>query len=253
MTLFHTASGSGTPLVLLHAFPFSNEMWQPQFGLAGYQLLLPDFPGFGKTDPDPDMTIDSMADAVARLLDELNVAQPVVLGGCSMGGYVALAFARNHGRRLRGLLLSDTKAEPDDDKAKAVRNKVIDAAPTLTAAALMEDMIPKVLGTTTRDSRPLVVEEVRQIGAAQQVAGIVAAQKAMRDRADARPWLKDIRVPTLVVVGEEDAITPPAAAKALADGIRGSTLVTIPAAGHLPNLETPDEFNRVVGEWLART
>lgn len=249
MTLAFADSGHGRPLVLLHAFPFDRAMWTPQAAIANVRLLGPDLPGFGAS-PVAESTVDTMADAIAHWLDELTIDEPVVLGGCSMGGYVALAFARRHAARLRGLLLVDTKAEPDDDDGKANRNKMIDGAATLTAASVIDGMIPKALCDLTRSTRPDVVAEVRRLGAAQSVAGIVAAQRMMRDRPDARPSLAAIRVPTLVVVGEHDAITPPTVATAMAAAIPGSRLAILPSAGHLPNLEVPDAFNATVEDWL---
>ncbi|QEL14442.1 alpha/beta fold hydrolase [Limnoglobus roseus] len=253
MTLSHTSTGEGMPVVLLHAFPFSSEMWRPQMTLTNaFRLITPDLPGFGQSPLRDDLTTETMADAVAELLGELKLTEPIVLGGCSMGGYVALAFARKYPQRLRGLLLNDTKADPDDDAAKAGRNKMIDAAATLTAATVIDGLLPKQLSDTTRQNRPAVVDEARRIGATQPIAGIVAAQKAMRDRPDSRPVLGQIRVPTLIVVGEHDPITPPALAKGMAAAIAGSQLEVIPTAAHLPNLETASEFNAIVRSWLER-
>lgn len=249
MSLAFSESGSGLPVVLLHAFPFDRTMWMPQAALENVRLLCPDLPGFGET-PVADSTVDTMADAIAGWLDEIKLADQIILGGCSMGGYVALAFARKYPARLRGLLLADTKAEPDDEAAKANRNKMIDAAATLTAESVIDGMIPKALSEATRETRPAVVAEVHRIGAAQPVAGIVAAQKMIRDRPDARPSLAAIRVPTLIVVGEHDAITPPSAAQAMAAAIPGSRLAILPTAGHLANLEVPEVFNATVGDWL---
>ncbi len=253
MTLSHSSTGEGMPVVLLHAFPFSSEMWRPQLSLANtFRIITPDLPGFGDSPALANPTTEAMADAVAALLDDLQLTDPVVLGGCSMGGYVALAFAGKYPQRLRGLLLSDTKADADDDAAKAGRDKMIAAADTLTGESVIAALLPKQLSNTTRDNRPTVVDEVKRIGAAQSVAGIVAAQKAMRDRPDSRPVLGQIRVPTLVVVGEHDPITPPAVAKAMAAAIPGSRLEVIPTAAHLPNLEASSEFNTVVRGWLER-
>jgi 3-oxoadipate enol-lactonase len=241
-------SGTGPPLVLLHAFPFDRRMWEPQAALPDVRLVCPDLPGFGAS-PVAASTVDTMADAVAATLDGLQL-KTCVLGGCSMGGYVALAFARRHAHRLKGLLLIDTKAEPDDETGKANRQKMIDAADTLTSTGVVDGMIPKALCETTRTRRPDVVESVRRLGAGQSVAGIVAAQAMMRDRPDSRPSLGSIRVPTLVLVGEDDAITPPTNAKAMADAIPDSQLAVLPDAGHLPNWEVPDAFNARLASWL---
>lgn len=246
--LAFTDTGSGLPLVLLHAFPFDRRMWKAQESLPNVRLVCPDLPGFGES-PVVESTVDSMADAVAELLQALFI-ESCVLGGCSMGGYVALAFARRHANRLKGLALVDTKAEPDDDAGKANRQNMIDSAATLAPTAVIDGMIPKALCDSTRTQRPEVVETVRRLGTAQSVAGIVAAQRMMRDRPDSRPSLGAIGVPTLVIVGEHDAITPVANAKSMADVIPGARLAILPDAGHLPNLETPIAFNETLSIWL---
>jgi 3-oxoadipate enol-lactonase len=129
---------------------------------------------------------------------------------------------------------------------------MIDSADSLTAFAVIEGMIPKALGPTTRKSRPETVEQFRKLGSSQPVAGIIAAQRAMRDRADSQPFLAEIRVPTLVIVGEEDEIAPPEGAKRMADRIPGSELCIIPNSGHLPNWEEPVRFNAVLGSFVNR-
>lgn len=247
--LAFSQSGTGQPLVLLHAFPFDRQMWEPQVSLSNVRLVCPDLPGFGESPVAPS-TVDSMADAVAALLDRSRI-DTCVLGGCSMGGYVALAFTRRHPDRLKGLVLIDTKAEPDDEIGKANRQKMIDSKATLSAASVIDGMIPKALCDSTRTMRPGVVETVRRLGEAQIVAGIVAAQTMMRDRPDSRPGLGGIRVPTLVIVGEHDVITPVANAKTMADAVPKSQLVILPDAGHLPNLEVPEQFNEALSHWLS--
>lgn len=252
-TMSYLEAGTGRPLVLLHAFPLSAEMWRPQLESFAdrHRVIAPDLPGFAGSEPLQEASIDGYADAVAGLLDALGVTEPVVLGGCSMGGYTAFAFARRHAHRLAGLLLIDTKPEPDDDAAKANRDKLLAAADTLTPAKVVTDMLPKLLGDTTRKERPGVVAEVTRIGSMQPLGGVLAAVKALRDRPDAVPGLAAIRVPTLVLVGEEDAVIPPKVATAAADRIAGAKAVVLPAAGHLPNLETPAAFDAAVRGFLG--
>ncbi len=241
--------GQGRPVVLLHAFPLSRAMWRPQVEALQDEcrLLVPDLRGFGGTSPFPGTpSVEAMADDVAALLRALAIQEPVVVGGLSMGGYVALAFARRHPLWLRALILADTRAEPDTPEGKANRDQTIAFAETHSAAEVIGPMLPKLLGDETRRLRPEVAEEVRRIAAAQAPAAIVAALRALRDRPDARPGLADIRVPTLVVVGAEDTLTPPAMAQTLIEGIHGARLVTIAGAGHLANLEQPGAFTAAV-------
>jgi len=193
-----------------------------------------------------------MADAVAETLDSVGVTGPVVLGGLSMGGYVAFAFARKYADRLSGLILADTRAEPDDDTARANRDKMIGLASTSPASAVVGQMLPKLLGASTSARRPDLVDLVRRIGSAQRPAGIVAALGVLRDRPDSRPLLGTIRVPTLILVGREDVLTPPKLAEGMAAGITGAKLVVVEEAGHLSNLEQPVAFNDAVRKFVAK-
>jgi pimeloyl-ACP methyl ester carboxylesterase len=249
----HPDRTSVTPLVLLHAFPLDRGMWRPQLAALREitRAIAPDLPGFGESSPAPEFTIDGAADAVAEFLAALNVPRAVVCG-LSMGGYVALALARRHADRLAGLILADTRAGVDDTQAKAARDKSITAVRAQGPAALFETMLPRVLSERTRSSRPDVVEYLKSIAARQRADGVAAALAAMRDRPDANAGLKAVAVPTLVVVGEMDTVTPGLSAANLAAQIRGSKLVHIPGAGHLSNAEDPAAFNAAVREFLAR-
>jgi pimeloyl-ACP methyl ester carboxylesterase len=238
--------GEGRTVVLLHAFPLSRRMWRLQImGLRNaYRVLAPDLRGFGGTSGfDGTPSIDQMADDVAALLNRLRLQEPVVVGGLSMGGYGALAFARRHPSRLRALILADTRAEPDSDEARGNRDKLIAFTESHTARDVIDQMLPKLITNETLASRHGIAEEIIWIGAAQTSEGIIGGLHALRDRPDARPMLATITVPTLVLVGKEDVLTPPAMAEALVAGIAGSQLVTIPEAGHLSNMEQPEVFN----------
>ena len=250
----YLAAGKGSPVLLLHAFPLSSVMWRDQIkALQGdHHVVAPDVRGFGST---PAFTgapsVDQMADDAAALLDELKIAGPVVVGGLSMGGYVALAFARRHAARLRALVLADTRAEADDAAGRANRDKMIEFASKNPSTAVIEQMLPKMVSPETLQKRPEVVEAVKHFASLQAPAGIVNALKALRDRPDATPFLRQIAVPTLVIVGRDDALTPPATAEKLTAGIPGARMVIIEKAGHLSNLEQPEGFNRAVREFLA--
>jgi pimeloyl-ACP methyl ester carboxylesterase len=244
--------GSGRPVVLLHAFPLSRAMWRPQVEALQDlgRLIVPDLRGFGGTAGGDGNSVEQMADDIAALLDALRVAQPVVVAGLSMGGYVALAFARRHAARVRGLILADTRAEADTAEGRTNRDKMIAFARQHSAADVIDAVLPKMVSPETQQRRPEVVAEVRRIASAQSNAGIIAALGALRDRSDATPFLGGISVPTLVIVGSDDEITPPAVAQALASAIPGAKLVTVPGAGHLSNLERPDAFNEAVRSFL---
>lgn len=246
--------GQGPVVVLLHAFPLSRQMWKPQKDALRdqYRVVAPDLPGFGDSPlPSGTPSIESYADAVAGLLDDKDIHSPVVLAGVSMGGYIALAFARKYSHRLAGLVLSDTKAGPDDAAGKANRDRMIAEVKAGLSAAVVESLLPKLLGPATHAELPEVVQAVREIGLAQKPEAIVAALQALRDRPDAAPGLVGIRVPTLVAVGQDDALTPPDEARKLVAGIAGAKLAIIEKAGHLPNLEQPRDFNDVLMAFLV--
>jgi pimeloyl-ACP methyl ester carboxylesterase len=246
-------SGRGRPVVLLHAFPLAGIMWRPQREVLerDYRVLVPDLRGFGGTGPFTGTpSVDQMADDVAALLDALGVRVPVVLVGLSMGGYVALAFVRKHAARLAGLVLADTRAEADSAEARANRERLMLVAQHDTAREVIDQLLPKLVSSETQEQRPGVVEEVRRIASAQPTAGIVGALQALRDRPDSTPWLASIAVPTLVVVGSDDAVTPPAIASAMAAAIPNARLATIQGAGHLSNLERPEAFAAAVHAFL---
>ena len=250
-TLAHDDRGAGRPVVLLHAFPLDRRMWQPQLGplASAARLIAVDLPGFGDSPPSRGpFTIDSAADAVSDFLDAGGLTGRVVLGGLSMGGYIALAFARRHPGRLAGLILADTRSEPDDAAGRAKRDEMIALAHSAGVSGVIDQMLPKMLAPP---ARPEVVETVRTVAAGQSPASVAAALAALRDRPDATAALGAITVPTLILVGEHDAITPPVMAQVLAAKIPGSKLVTIPGAGHLSNLENPDAFSAAVGEFLG--
>jgi len=249
-SLSYDEAGQGPILLLLHGFPLDREMWRPQIvGLASQaRVIALDLPGFGGSSlEETRFTIESAADSVAEFLLATNISERVTVGGLSMGGYVAMAFARRHPDRLRGLILADTRAEPDDEIAKANRAKSITLAQEKGAAGVIEAMIPKLLAPENIAS---CAEDLRRIASRQSTASVLNAIAALRDRPDAKPGLKSIAVPTLVIVGDQDAVTPPSFAEAIAHETPGSKLVVIPGAGHMSNLENPAAFNEAVSQFL---
>jgi pimeloyl-ACP methyl ester carboxylesterase len=249
----YDARGEGRTLVLLHAFPLGMFMWDAQTeALAGsYRVVRFDARGFGGSDPAAgSLTMERIADDALALMDLLGIDRAVV-GGCSMGGYAALAFARRHPHRLSGLVLQDTKAAPDSDDAKAGRAalaaRVLEEGP----AAAAEAFLPKLLGATTQRERPALAEELRARILATPASAIAAALHGLAARDDSRPTLATLRVPVLVLVGEEDVIAPPAEAEAMARAIARARLERIPRAGHLANLESPAAVNAALRSFLG--
>jgi 3-oxoadipate enol-lactonase len=251
-TIGYDEVGSGAPLLLLHAFPLDRQMWAPQLAALAdiTRVVAIDLPGFGESQAAP-FSIDGAADVVAEFLAERGIPKAVVCG-LSMGGYVALALARRHADKIRGLILADTRAGIDDSTARANRDKSIALVNEKGSLALFESMAPKVLSDSVREGKPDLVARLKEIAAKQPPASVVAALAALRDRPDANPGLKAIAVPTLVIVGEYDQVTPPLSAANLSAQIRGSELVHIPGAGHLSNAENPDAFNAAVRGFLSK-
>lgn len=244
--------GTGSALVLLHAFPLDSGMWQDQRRAFadGYRVIAPDFPGFGGSAVSAGLTIDSAADIVAELLDHLGINERVAVAGLSMGGYVALAFARLYPQRLRALVLADTKADPDDAAGREARNNLIETVTLKGPQGLTERLLPKLLAAGTNEARPHTVQHVREMAERQSMDGIIAALKALRDRPDANAGLPHISVPTLVIVGEEDQVTPVDKAETLSRAIPDARLVVLPSCGHLSNLEDSDAFSSSVRQFL---
>jgi 3-oxoadipate enol-lactonase len=247
-------AGSGEPaLVLLHAFPLHSEMWAPQLEAlsAGRRVVAPDLLGFGRSDAPESMyryTMLGYADLVAGVLDHLGLER-VVLGGLSMGGYVAFAFLRQYPERVSGLILADTRAGADTTEAFERRTDQQDQVARVGTTALIETLLAGLLCEHTKAERLDLVEHVRRL-MANPPAGFIGALEAMKHRADATEELGSITVPTLFVVGEDDALSPPEVAREMQERTQGSTLAVLPRAGHLSNLEAPEAFNAAVAAFL---
>jgi pimeloyl-ACP methyl ester carboxylesterase len=244
-------AGRGPCVVLLHGFPLDSTMWKaqaPALAEAGHRVVAPDLRGFGKSASDAPFTLESLADDVHTLLASVN-ALPCVLAGLSMGGYVALAYVKKYAADLRGLVLVDTKAEADTAEGKAGRQKMIDLVRKDGAKAVADQMMPKMLAKDSA-ARPHLGQSLRSIMEACPPKTIEHALAAMRDRPDRSGELSSIKVPTLVIVGDSDAITPPDVAKSMAEKVPGAQLVTIRGAGHMSPMERPEQVNRAMKAFL---
>jgi pimeloyl-ACP methyl ester carboxylesterase len=250
--LAYTDQGRGAPVVLLHAFPQSRAMWAPQVDVLSktHRVIAPDFRGFGESDaPLWHYQLDQFADDVAGLLDYLSI-QRAVLAGLSMGGYTLFAFYRKHAARVKGLVLADTRAQPDTQEGRAGRFAMAQTAYTKGAGAIADVMLPKLLSPVALQTKPELVRQVRAAIEQTQISGIAGALMAMAERPDSVPLLAQIACPTLVITGELDGPTPPADGRLMAGTIPGARLEIIPGAGHLSNLEQPDAFNRALQLFL---
>jgi pimeloyl-ACP methyl ester carboxylesterase len=244
--------GSGIPVAFIHGFPHNRSLWAPQVSglLDRARCIAPDLRGFGDSSRHGPFTIDQFADDVALLLRTLGVTRAVVVG-LSMGGYVAFSLWRRHRALVRGLVLADTRAGADTDEARATRQALIEVARTRGSGAVADGQITGMIGKTTRAKRPAMIDEVHRMLESASVEGIVGALEAMMARPDSTATLATIDVPTLVVVGDEDVLTPRSEAEILHDAIRSSRLEVIEHAGHVSNFERPAAFNHVLSEFLA--
>jgi 3-oxoadipate enol-lactonase len=240
-------------VVLLHAFPLNARMWEGQLALAdtGWHVVVPQFRGVdgAATDP-PGASVDDYAGDVIDLLDGLHIKQAVI-GGLSMGGYVAFAMLRYAARYFQGMILADTKPQADTPEAVEGRKKLLALVQQKGPAAVADEMIPKLLGETTRKTQPAVADQVRSLILASSAEAIAGEIRALMTRPDSTPLLSTIHFPTLIVVGDEDTLTPPTLSHEMHDAIAGSELAVIPGAGHLSNLEQPDSFNAAVARFLT--
>jgi 3-oxoadipate enol-lactonase len=246
--------GEGTPVLLLHAFPLNSKMWEPQIEALNerWRFIAPDLKGFGASSAPDDASaysMDSYADEVAGLLDQIGIDK-VVLTGLSMGGYISFAFWRRHRAKISALVLADTRAEADPPEGVEKRTSQQQVVREQGIEPLVEALPGALLGGPTLEKKQDVVESVKAL-MQNPAGGFIGALEAMKTRPDSTSDLTGIDVPTLVIVGENDGITPPDAARKLHEHIGSSRLVVIPEAGHLSNLEAPEAFNGALAEFLT--
>jgi len=244
-----TVEGAGTPLVLLHAFPFSHTLFDDQRPLAaGCLLVRPDLRGFGRSPGGNSATMEEMAEDVLHALDQLKLDR-VVLGGVSMGGYVALALLRLDPSRVRGLALMDTQALADDSAARAGREVNASRVEREGTAFLVDTLLPRLLSP---DCPSDIRAEVERRMRAEAPSAVAAALRGMAVREDSRDVLHRYGGPLLVVVGDQDVVTPPARAQQMAELVPGAALVQVPGTGHLPNVERPAAVNEALASFVGR-
>jgi 3-oxoadipate enol-lactonase len=279
--------GQGTPLLLVHGFPLNHTMWSAQIDVLSrqYRVIAPDLRGFGlsgnanlsptsrsagvspasaeatnNAGETPSLRVSmarlrismaSFADDLAAMLDALGVSEPVVFCGLSMGGYIAFQFWRKCAERLRGLILCDTRAAADTPEGAAARRVAADRVLAEGSESLIETMLPRVLGESTQRDYPRIIADLRRIMTSVSPEGIAAASLGMAERPDMTASLPQIRCPTLVIVGEEDAASPPAEMRKIAEAIPNAKFVEIPAAGHLSPMENPAAVNAAILDFLA--
>jgi 3-oxoadipate enol-lactonase len=237
-------------ILLIHAFPVDASMWSAQVEALSdeHTVLAPSLPGFGGTPSVGDvMTMDAAADFLSGELDQSGVDRAVVCG-LSMGGYVAFSLWRRHRDRVAGLVLANTRAEPDDDAAKERRRTVAEKARNEGSEAIAQSPPPLLSEDASEDLWDRVKGWIR----AQPGESIAAASLGLAEREDSRPILGEIEVPTAVVTSSGDTLIPPDVSSPMAEAIPEADLVILDGAGHLSNLEDPQGFNTALRAVLSR-
>lgn len=246
--------GVGHAVVLIHGYPFNRSLWteQTEALTSRFRVITPDLRGFGESDSsEGPVTMNRMAQDVAELMDQLGIDQAVI-GGLSMGGYVALAFVKQFPSRVKALVLADTRAQADTEEAKQTRHQHAEKALSEGMAGIADAMLPKLLTPDTVSKRPEVVKRVRDMMLKTKPQGAASALLGMAERDDQSEFIATIRVPTMIVVGREDALTPLADSEKMQSKIVPSRLVVIENAGHVSNLEQTEQFNFALIRFLDR-
>lgn len=253
ISLAYEDTGTGIPIIFIHGYPLNRKMWQPQIeGLADIaRVIAPDLRGHGESQATQGAySMELLADDCAALLDAIPIHQKVILCGLSMGGYISFAFLRKYASRLAGLILTATRALPDNEIAKANRDKALEQVQTEGAPKIVEDMLPKLFAPETVTGNPGLVDKVRRIMLSTSAEGIKGDLSGMKNRPDSTPLLSQIKIPTLLIFGAQDQIIPLDEAKAMHASIGGSRLEIIANAGHLLNLEKPKIFNIILRQFV---
>jgi pimeloyl-ACP methyl ester carboxylesterase len=256
--LAYVDRGTGPPVLLVHGFPLDNTMWAGQIDALREhsRVIAPDLRGFGQSplgdvDPEHGISMERYADDLAELLTAIDIREPIVLVGFSMGGYIAWQFVRKYSARLRALIQCDTRAAADTDEARGGRLKMAEHVAEWGSARVAEMMGPKLLAPRTFETKPEIVAAVRRVVERTSPAAIAAAQRGMAARPDMTGVLPTIKLPTLVLVGAEDQFTPPAEMKAAAAAIPNAQYVEIPGAGHMTTMETPAAVNDALVRFIT--
>lgn len=251
VSISYDDAGKGIPLMLIHGFPLDRRVWAEQIQPLSKveRVIVPDLRGFGGSRSDASFTLRTLAEDICGLAQHLGLDR-FVLAGISMGGYVALEFAKKYPAMLKGLIFIDTKAEADTSEGKAGRDKMIALVREKGSTAVAEQMMPKMLAPARIQRDDAVAQRLRSIIHECPPTTIATALAAMRDRPDHTADLPSIPVPTLIIVGDQDAIIPVSTAEAMNRAIPRSQLVVIKDAGHMPQMEQPDLVNQAITGFL---
>lgn len=245
---------TGIPIIFVHGFPFNRSMWKPQIDLlkSDYHVIGYDVRGHGASAVgDGQYSVEYFVDDLIRLLDHLKISK-VVITGLSMGGYIALRAIERHPERFRGVVLCDTRSEADGNEGKIKRAAQAQAVKASGMKSFAESFVTALFYEKTFQNNPAAVEQVKLMIEHSSPVAVAGTLLALAARTDTTPSLFSIKIPTLILVGQHDVLTPPSASHAMKDKISGAELHVIPKAGHLSNLEQPEEFNEHLLKFLRK-
>lgn len=245
--------GEGPVILLVHGFPLTHAMWEPQIeALAdSHRVIAPDLRGFGDSaTTSGTVTMRQFADDLAELLGAMGITEPVVFCGLSMGGYIGWQFVKHHSHRVRGLICCDTKATADSAEAVQNRHKLAESVLKNGNSVLTQAMPEKLFAKQTLEQQPGVVEACKRMMLAAHPEGVAAALRGMAERPDMTSLLSSIDVPSLVIVGEEDQITTVKEMKEMTGAMAEATFVEVASAGHMAPLEQPEPVNEAINVFL---
>ncbi len=253
--MYHLDEGHGSPLVFVHGFPLDHTMWRSQTAefRGTHRVLAVDLPGFGKSSSAPgEMSIVGFADQLAEFLEQIGVTEKITLCGLSMGGSIALQFALRHPHQLSHLILCDCRAVADSPEAQKLRHDLADRVLKHGPEFVAQAMASRLFAASTLAQQPEVVQLIQSVIRSTAPASVAGGARALAHREDVVPRLGEIAVPTLVLVGSEDIISPPDEMRQIADRLPHGTLAVIERAGHMAPLEAPTEVNAAIRSRLAR-
>lgn len=245
--LFYESYGDGPAVLLIHSFPHDHRVWQPQAtALANrFRIITPDLPSFGQSPRMERFSIEAAADLMIKLMTRLELPR-VIVGGISMGGYISLAIAKRRPPQLAGLILTDTKAAADTPEARQKRSDSIELIRNDGFAHVIGQMLP------TQVVQAAAKEQLKTIMESQTPGALIAGMTALRDRPDYSEVLATIDVPTLLLFGEHDSITPPSIAQTLCKSLKNSTTTIVPEAGHISTLDQPQRVTDALRVFLQQ-
>jgi pimeloyl-ACP methyl ester carboxylesterase len=245
--------GMGIPLLLIHGYPLSRRIWEPQMeGFPEFASLISvDLRGHGGSYPfEGPYSMELLAEDCKQLLDNIDIKSPILVCGLSMGGYVTMALFRKYPHLFKGMILTSTRPGPDSPEAKSNRDVGIKNVHDQGVVIIVESMLPKLVSPITLSSIPNLVKHISDIMMETSVNGVVGALQGMRDRPDSTPFLPQIKCPVLIIHGADDQLISYHEAEFMNQELPDSRLVILPEAGHLPNLEQPERFNQAVRDFI---